>query len=525
MAERFFNNAGPTEPADHYCIDPLRRIRVHEVEGLIAARRYFVPHAPRQTGKTTCLLALMRHLNQQGLYRCAYANVEDAQAARGDYERGIRIVAEKIASGARWMSGDTWPDDHLHRILDDTSAGSALNELLSYWSQADPRPLVLMLDEIDSLVGDTLISVLRQVRAGYPQRPQAFPQSIIVCGVRDVRDYRIVSSGNDVITGGSVYNVQARSLRLGDFTEDEVRELPLQHTAETGQRWTEEALAEMWRLTLGRPCLVNALANEITSEMPEGRERGRAIGLDSVTEGRERLILRRDVHIDQLADKLKEDRVRRVIQPILSSADPGEWASEEDVQYVMDLGLVRRGPNGPEIANPIYREVLPRFLTSVAQDYIAAIVPTAPFVRSDGRLDLGKLLEAFQQFFRENSEAWVKRFEYHEAGPQLLLQAFLQRIVNGGGRVDREYGLGRMRTDLMVAWKHPGGEQRAVIEAKVVRRSREASIAVGLRQTREYMDRCGTSDAHLILFDTRPNVTWEERIFREEREGVVIWGM
>jgi hypothetical protein len=107
----------------------------------------------------------------------------------------------------------------------------------------------------------------------------------------------------------------------------------------------------------------------------------------------------------------------------------------------------------------------------------------------------------------------------------LLLQAFLQRIVNGGGRVDREYGLGRMRTDLMVAWKRPTGEQRAVIEAKVVRRSREASIAEGLTQTREYMDRCGTPEGHLILFDARPAQTWEQRIFREKREGITIWGM
>jgi hypothetical protein len=97
--------------------------------------------------------------------------------------------------------------------------------------------------------------------------------------------------------------------------------------------------------------------------------------------------------------------------------------------------------------------------------------------------------------------------------------------VNSGGRVDREYGLGRMRTDLMVAWKHPGGEQRAVIEAKIVRASRESVIAQGLVQTREYMDRCGTTEGHLILFDARNGTTWDDRIFRAEHGGITVWGM
>jgi hypothetical protein len=410
-------------------------------------------------------------------------------------------------------------------VLDETSPGSALSALLAQWSQADPRPLVLFIDEIDSLVGDTLISVLRQLRGGYPQRPGAFPQSVILCGVRDVRDYRIHSSDGEIITGGSAFNIKAESLVLGDLTEPEVRELLQQHTDETGQVWTAEAVDEIWRLTQGQPWLVNAIAYELTSRRPEGRDRSHHLDLAMVTAAREQLILRRDVHIDQLADKLKEPRVRRVVEPIIQGEVTGAGLAEDDIQYVVDLGLIRLTRGGPVIANPIYREVIPRQLTYGTQVELSALVPTLPFVSPDGSLMLVVVLEQFQQFFRENSESWVQRFEYKEAGPQLLLQAFLQRIVNGGGRVDREYGLGRMRTDLMVAWKRPTGEQRVVIEAKVVRRSRDASIAEGLTQTREYMDRCGTPEGHLILFDARPAQTWEQRIFREEREGITIWGM
>ncbi|GAB6163677.1 hypothetical protein JCM12298_28370 [Desulfothermus naphthae] len=105
-----------------------------------------------------------------------------------------------------------------------------------------------------------------------------------------------------------------------------------------------------------------------------------------------------------------------------------------------------------------------------------------------------KLMRAFQEFFREHSESWLERFQYKEAGPQLLMQAFLQRIVNSGGRIEREYGLGRKRTDLLLIW-HIGTSsfleakkvQKVVIELKVLYKSLDKTIEEGLSQTYEYM--------------------------------------
>jgi hypothetical protein len=205
------------------------------------------------------------------------------------------------------------------------------------------------------------------------------------------------------------------------------------------------------------------------------------------------------------------------------------------------LGLIRRKPS-VMIANPIYRENIPRALTSVTQDTLAQ--EPLWYIRADGRLEMSKLLAAFQQFFRENSEAWLERFDYKEAGPQLLLQAFLQRIVNSGGRVEREYGLGRRRTDLLVLWRwnegermkvtdsphaYPSSFQRIVIELKILHGSQERTFAEGLAQTWEYADRCAAEEAHLVIFDRTPGKAWEEKIFcREEtykRRTITVWGM
>ena len=158
------------------------------------------------------------------------------------------------------------------------------------------------------------------------------------------------------------------------------------------------------------------------------------------------------MHLDQLADKLQEEPVLRVIEPMLSGAAHQSYTTH-DLEYVRDLALIALD-SPPRIANPIYAEAVPRKLTYVIQQDL--LVEPAWYVDEDGALDPDKLLQACQEYFRENSEHWLKRFQYREAGPQLLLHAFLQRVLGGGGRIEREYGLGRQRVNLFIRWPRPG---------------------------------------------------------------------
>ena len=349
MAERFFNTSGPVVAADHYNIPPLQRFDLDEILRLIRAKRYFVLHAPRQTGKTSALLALRDLLNEGGEYRCVYANVEMAQTARGDVARGMTAIHAELRIRARITLPGSGLEDLARGALEDSGADGALRETLVRWSTADPKPLVLFLDEIDALVGDTLISVLRQLRAGYDMRPAAFPQSVILCGIRDVRDYRIHSeSAGEIIAGGSAFNIKAESLRLGDLDEDDVRALLAQHTDETGQEFTEGAVAAVWNQSQGQPWLVNALAYQACFKCKANRDRSRTIDEEEIMEAREELILGRQTHLHQLADKLREERVRRVIEPVLSggAGSGADKARPDDVEYVRDLGLLARRRHG-----------------------------------------------------------------------------------------------------------------------------------------------------------------------------------
>ena len=330
---------------------------------------------------------------------------------------------------------------------------------------------------------------------------------------------------------------------MGDFSEAETRALMAQHTGETGQRFSAAAQETVWTQTRGQPWLVNALCAGACFDNKAGRDRSRTIEADDIYAAREELILSRRTHLDQLAHKLEEERVRRVIEPVLSGGEARHQV--RDLEYVRDLGLID-GASPPRIANPIYAEVVPRELGYILQSSLD--VQVAGYVHDDGRLDMMKLLTAFRTFFGEHSGHWLGRFgDYPEAGPQLILQAYLQRVVNGGGRIEREYGLGRGRTDLLVLWPREAGQpselwERFVVECKVLRDSDRKSLAGtverGVEQTLGYMAKCGAEEGHLVVIDRRTGAE-EQRHGegteahrdgkadgsgrRQDGRGVVVW--
>ncbi|MEN0048837.1 MAG: AAA-like domain-containing protein [Bacteroidota bacterium] len=286
--ERFFNTEGPIATDIHYYIDAKERWDFEEVLQLIQRRKYFVLHAPRQTGKTSALLDLMHYLNNTGEYEAVYANIEPAQAAREDVPAAMRAIAGKIASRHELYHNNGLLINNWIRIFEKSEAHQVLEDLLSFWAKSAAKPTILFVDEVDTLIGDTLISLLRQVRSGYDTRPTNFPHSITLCGVRDVRDYRIHSSSTkEVITGGSAFNIKAESLRLANFSKAQIEQLYQQHTTATGQIFEEGILDLAWHYTEGQPWLVNALAHEVTDRMRENRNRSRPVTIEAFEEARE----------------------------------------------------------------------------------------------------------------------------------------------------------------------------------------------------------------------------------------------
>ncbi len=503
---RHFNTAGPNNPDWHYTLPAAARLS--DARELIDQQGYFVVHAPRQTGKTTTLRALAAELTAEGRYAALHVTCEEASVAGDNYGAAVRSILDEI----RVAAGNRLPPELLPPPFPEAPEERLLRAALSEWAAACPRPLVLVFDEIDSLVGQSLISVLRQLRAGFPERPAKFPWSVILCGMRDVRDYKLASGGNPPRIGSSSpFNIKVKSSRLADFSFEDVRSLYGQHTAETRQVFTQEAVLRSFELSAGQPWLVNAMAREVVDLMKiPVTESATAAHMD---EAKERLILARATHLDSLLARLTEPRVRRVIEPLIAGDTVGGEELEDDLKYTRDLGLIAR-KDPVAVANPIYREVIVRVLASS----VAANVMVDPrsFVLPDGRLAFRKLLRAFGRFWREHGKAMLGVTPYREVAAQLVFMAFLQHLVNGGGHVDREFGVGRGRIDVLVRWPYKKGGKSAVqkraIEIKVWRPKTPDPLKKGLVQLDRYLADLGLRSGTLVIFDRRSKRACKARL-------------
>jgi hypothetical protein len=374
---------------------------------------------------------------------------------------------------------------------------SRLGIYLTRWAERSPLPVVLFLDEIDSIKGRTLISVLRQLRNGYRRRPARFPQTVALVGMRDVRDYRIAR--DEVLHTSSPYNIKDRSFLLANFTSEEVATLVEQHTHDTEQVFADEVKAGIWELTRGQPWLVNALAQQLVDvEVPD---RGRRIEAHHLDIAREKLIERRETHLDSLIDRLTEPRVEQVLAPILAGEIVFGSRLDDDLSYVEDLGLVDSRSGHYQIANPLYHEIIPRALAGITQKFISH--ETRWYLMDDGRLDMAGLLAGFLDFWHQHGEAMMINQPYREVAFQLVVMSFLQRVTNGGGHIDREYAIGRGRMDLVIYWPWSGGEQREVLELKVWRDRQADPLNRGLSQLSSYLDTLDIDHGALLIFDRR----------------------
>jgi hypothetical protein len=514
---KWFNTAGPCKADIHYLLPPLARLP--QLDRLIAQQGYFVIHAPRQTGKTTAMLALAQQLTASGQYTAIMVSAE--VGAPFPHDPG---AAEKAMLGSwRDSAEDYLPADLHPPPWPPADPGQRLQSALRAWAKASPRPLVFFIDEIDTLQDETLISVLRQLRSGYPKRPQGFPQALALIGVRDVRDYKVAAGGSRRLNTASPFNIKVESLTLRNFAQDEVAELYGQHTTETGQRFDPAAIQRAFDLTQGQPWLVNALARQMVEVLVPNPQQ--VITADHVEQAKEILIQRQDTHLDSLASLLQEDRVRAIIEPMLAGQELGD-IPHDDRQFLVDLGLVVRNPAGGLMpANPIYREVLPRVLASGAQDSLPVIRPS--WLTPVGTLDPEQLLQAFLSFWRQHGQPLLKSVPYHEIAPHLVLMAFLHRVVNGGGTLEREYAIGSDRMDLCLRY----GDVTLGMELKVWREGRPDPLKAGVEQLDRYLAGLGLESGWLVIFDQRPGLspiadrtTTEQAVTPAHRPIVVIRG-
>ena len=366
-------------------------------------------------------------------------------------ERAERAILSGWQDAASvWLPTELQPPDW--------SNVAHIGQALRLWAQKSIRPIVLFIDEIDALQDEALIVVLRQLRDVYPRRPGGFPHSLALIGLRDVRDYKVAAAGSHRSGTATPFNIKIRSLTLRNFNVEEDADLYAQHTSVTGQQFRPETIQLVFDLTQGQPWLVNALAKEVVE----------ALVTDSTI-----------------------------------SITPAH------IQTVKEI-LIKDPLGGITIANPIYREVLPRVLTVTPMASLPQIAPT--WLKPDGALDPDTLLNAFLAFWKQHGEPLLGSASYHEIAPHWVMMAFLHRVVNGSGTLEREYAIGRDRMDLCLRY----GDVTLAIELKVQRDRGPNQVVAGLEQIERYLERLPTATGWLMIFDRRQDAKpIADRLFTE----------
>ena len=498
--ERCFNIAGPCFPDEHYMLPALERLP--GIERIVEQRSYFVLHAARQSGKTTALLALVDEINAKGRMNALYFTVESVQRFT-DPRDGIPRIVERMRSAL--VNNPVFKS---FAASDAAAKAPDVREFLAGATMASEKPLVVFFDEVDCLSDDTLVTFLRQLRDGYvTRRSSPFPASIALVGMRDIRDYRArIRPDSQTLGSASPFNIIKRDLTMPNFGRNDIARLYAQHTEATGQVFCDGVVDRVYEFTLGQPWLVNAIAEECVEVIHEYRY-SEPITVDDVSAAKERIIRARGTHVDSLMERLKEPRVRRVVEPVILGKDAYLSEFDDDYRYVLDLGLLRENEHHALVpGNPMYGEILLRYLSSTEQKRFYNDYRTPFWLKADGSLDMSALMAEFQRFWRENSGADREVYGYDEATPHLVLMGYLQRVVNGGGRIAREMALGSKRLDLCVEF----GRFRYAVELKM---KRNYSPTQSHAQLAGYLDTLGLKEGWMAVFDDDKTRPWDEKTY------------
>ncbi|MBU0763413.1 MAG: ATP-binding protein [Bacteroidetes bacterium] len=511
--KKYFNVAGPCNDKKHYMIPVIDRNK--EIISLIEQEHYFVIHAARQSGKTTLIQELTSHLEKEGKYHALYCSLEAASVFT-DPEKGIPEILGILKSAVKYSP---LPDkNNFAKDADYSEKASLITNVLKDYIQKLDKPFVIFFDEIDSLSDGTLIGFLRQLRDGYVTRSRIpFLHSAVLVGMRNIRDYKSkIREGRETLGSASPFNIITKALTIKNFNKEDIHNLYRQHTDSTGQKFEKQAVEKVYDQTDGQPWLVNAIAREAIIGILE-EDYTKPVTEILIGQAIQNIILRRDTHIDSLLERLKEPRVQKIIEPIIVGSDKEINILDDDTRFCLDLGLIKDEDKTLKPANKIYNEVIIRTLSYNTQYYLHTSVKNI-WIDKKGNIDMSGLLKGFQQFWRENGDIWIEKYDYKEAAPHLIMQAFLQRIINSGGSVSREYASSRERIDLCVHY----GENNYPVELKLYYSPK--TEAQGLEQLSGYMDTLGEKTGWLLIFDRRADKTWDEKIYwkTESKEGKTI---
>lgn len=513
---RYFNTHGPVDVDQHYVVS--RQELVEKLSTQIDQGKYFTIFAPRQMGKTTLLRKLNELLAKNPAYLPIPLSFEryETWAEEKFLDHFGRLVAYYLNEGFQAIQHPHL--EQIQKLLAELPIVDYLtfSDLFGNLYQLAPAcKVVLIIDEFDATPQEAISPLLQTWRSMYlERRPPHSLHNVILIGIQNIARLNFGRS--------SPFNI-AYQQRLDGFTLAELQEMMAQYTAETGQAFTDEALALLHEQTGGHPFLVNRTAAIVTEEI--ATDRSQPISAAEVRVALNQLVRETNYNFETVirhAEKYRDD--------VLNILFGGTYLFNLNNALVSELytqGVINQDEHGNcRIANSVYSEVLLAAFRPVQVGLQTAVLVNGYDFRThvvDGRLQMKTLLSRFREFVeRRGREAFKVTEMPQEATGQYLLMAYLDLLVRQvGGDLFTEVDSGDGRLDLIVVYRG----HRYVIETKIWRGP--AEFDSGLAQLADYLTTEGEACGYYVIFHARPTVygqlAHEELEFEKVEAGKQIY--
>ncbi len=493
---RYFNITGCCNPQEHYMVNLDSRLA--QIKKMVDKGQYFSINKGRQYGKTTILKALREHLkNDYVIISMDFQFVSTSEFATEN--RFVKAFARLLWSRYhREMPSEIEKQiKQMKSSLDYVEAD--LFVTLSEWCEVSSKPIVLMIDEVDSASNNQVfLDFLAQLRGYYLERTE-FPtfQSVILAGVYDIRNLRQKIRPDAEHKHNSPWNIASNFDIDMSFSVSDIAGMLTEYEHDHHTGMDIQKLSQLiYDYTSGYPVLVSS----ICKYMDENQKNWT---LENLTFAVKTIIVSKIPLFESLINKLEDDQqLCNLLYRLLFQGEKFLFSAYDSaIQSAVMYGFVKNQNGSLEIANRIFETVIYDWFISSASTnspiFSEGVNDKNQFIQN-GQLNMEKILEKFILHFNDIYGSQPDKFK-EEDGRKLFL-LYLRPIINGTGNYYIEAQTrDQKRTDVIVDYL---GKQY-IIELKIWRG--EEYNTEGEKQIAEYLNYYHLEKGYLLSFNFNKN--------------------
>ncbi len=510
--KKYFNITGLCVPEKHYMVDI--RERVAQVRDMVVRGDYFTINRARQYGKTTMLNALAHELKRDYLVLSLDFQALGDEAFTNEYAFS-RSFSTVLLNELAYVQETKILDVKelmvlLEKLLQSLTESFNLTDLfisLQAFCKKSPKPIVLMIDEVDSATNNQVfLDFLAQLRKYYLDREKrgaATFQSVILAGVYDVKNMKRKLRPEDMQKTNSPWNIAADFDVDLNFSKKDIELLLCSYVQDCGVKMDVDLMSGLLHeYTGGYPFLVSKLCkllDETVSRMEAFGDKESVWTKNGFLAAVKMLLSEKNTLFESLIDKVElYPDLKQMLSELLFSGRIIEYhALTPSIDLAMMFGLVKNSDNTVVPANRIFDTLLYNYFLSRQEMEGKEISCAAQYDKNqyvvNGHLDVRRVLEKFVEHFHELYHDQDDTF-VEESGRKFFL-LYLRPIINGVGNYyieARTRDLGR--TDVIVDYR---GEQ-FVIELKIWRGDQYNKR--GEQQLMDYLDSYRQRKGYMLSF-------------------------